>query len=91
MVGVCKGAVMGRTIAFYFAEGGAADAMLNSLRDHGFDGAPSLAPVVVDGDEGTILALSVDADAQPEAERLARAHGGVMVADIPDSWVRPTR
>jgi hypothetical protein len=89
MVALRKGAVMGRTIAFYFAQGGAATETLDSLRSHGVDGSPSTAPVVIDGDEGIILAVSVDARAQAEVERLARAHGGVMVADIPDSWVRP--
>jgi hypothetical protein len=78
-----------RTLAFFFESDSAAASARPEL--DGSDGVPArdieTAPLVVEGQEGTILALSVEVDARDVVMDAAVQHGGRLVADIPEDWL----
>lgn len=82
-----------RTLAFYFEREQAAKAVLATLRsDHGLgQGEVDVAPLVMEGQEGTILALSIQPEIQPRVVLLAERHGGRLVADVPEEWTHSHR
>ena len=82
-----------RTLAFYFEREQAARAVLATLRsDHGLDhGQGDVAPLVIEGQEGTILAMSIQPEIQPRIVLLAKRHGGRLVADVPEEWTHRHR
>ena len=79
-----------RILAFYFPRESEARAAQNALLrepDLATDEV-QLAPIAVDGLEGTILALSVDEWRCPDIADVARRLGGRLVADVPEEWTR---
>jgi hypothetical protein len=75
-----------RRLAFYFAREDDASAARTALREEKAvdEDQVALAPLVVDREEGTILAIAADTDRRPEILDVAERHGGRLVADIPD-------
>jgi len=78
-----------RTLGFFFAQLVTATTAVAAFRSNGINAACSVAPVVVNGAEGTILALSVDDLIGTLVERLAAVHGGVVIANVSERPRRP--
>jgi len=82
-----------RTIAFYFDSEQQAREVLATLRsDHGLhEDQVDVAPLVIEGQEGTILALSIRREVQPQIIQVAGREGGRLIADVPEEWTHPPR
>lgn len=78
-----------RILGFFFGQQDAARTVLNelcalpSLADVAID----TAPIVADEEHGTLVALSLESEQQPEVERLVARHGGRVVVDVPSDWL----
>jgi hypothetical protein len=76
-------------LAFFFADeeaAAAADAALRTRLEL-TNGGVRRAPLAVDGEEGTVVALSVKSASLDSVVGLAGEYGGRLVADIPEEWI----
>jgi hypothetical protein len=82
-----------RILAFHFTDGEAAEATMAQLSTE-FEGEAldvRTAGVVVDGIEGIVLGVTVEADTRAPLIKLASSHGGRLVADVPEEWTDKPR
>lgn len=77
-----------RILAFYFNRESAARTAMDAMNSDSAIPAHAIqvAPLVVEGREGTILALSVFDERQTEITDVAIRFGGRLVADVPEEW-----
>ncbi len=70
-------------------EADAAGALFDLRRDFGLsDDQIAVSPVAVEGEPGTIVAFSSNAEGQAATAEVVLRHGGRIVADVPESWTR---
>ena len=82
------GRLLTRTVGLYFTYAADAESARVALRACGVEGEIASAPAAVDGADGTLVALELQGDLVLTM-RLAHDHGGIVVADVPDEWIRP--
>ena len=79
-----------RVLAFFFAEPGAAREARLAIEPAKEVTTPmDVAPLVVDEEQGTLLALTVAETHFDATLDIALEHGGSLVVDVPEDWVRP--
>jgi hypothetical protein len=78
-----------RVLAFFFAaQDGARAAERVLQRSDIVMTQMDVAPLVVDGREGTVLALTVADTHQAATVAVAERHGGRLVVDVPEQWIK---
>ena len=77
-----------RTVAFYFAAQSAALSAHAELRSANglVPGEVEVAPLVVDGQNGSVVAFVIEDSDVSQVVDIASRHDGRLVVDVPEEW-----